>query len=712
MALKNVGPYRIVSELGRGAFGAVFLAQREGLSRQVALKVLLPGADEVSRARFKQEAKIASQLEHPNVVRCCDLGRDAERGLLYLALDYVSGGSLKGRLRLTGALPPSDAARVIAQVCAGLEYAHQAGVLHRDLKPDNVLLTDTGDALVTDFGLARDLSASRLTGEGLVVGTPNYFPPETLDGGEATPTSDVYGTGLLLYECLTSQRAYPGTDFYVVTGAIRSGSFKSLKSLAPQVPADLAKICQRAMSLNPADRYSSARDLRQALKQFLVAPQSAAPESIPAYRGGRAVPVWQFAILFVALFLLAGAGTAALLLALNPDPELSASPALAAASPGDEPSPIPSRAGPLPARTPQVLPRPELRPSPSGKPLGDLSETALKSRATRGDREAAVLLSERALKTWDHDEAREWARLAGPAEIGLNDRVARAEAEESELARTIRAELRTKLSPKSLLPKLEMLLKAHPRGPKLRTCEGKLLTWLGRPKAAVRALDQGASGQFAMGIRGLANESLSLGVQDTKLDAALHEAWDPHRGGYWEWSPEDKTLRGVGPGLGTFGLSGVLERAPARTGSFELKVDVEFDPAAPDRFGGLLVMQDEQSGLLIYLYHGMKSIPPEHRAKAESFGPSGATMLRVAYLVRGEWQPFAEDQAFPFNPAGWHTLEAALSGKSLQVHVDGRAALPVELPLVAQGRVGILKWYHHELRFRNFSSSASEPKND
>lgn len=708
MALEAVGPYRILSELGRGAFGAVFLAQRDGLGRKVALKVLMPGADEVAQARFKQEAKLASQLEHPNVVRCCDLGRDAERGLLYLALDYVSGGSLKERLKMTGAMPPEEAARLVAQICQGLDYAHRAGVLHRDLKPDNVLLEAGGRALLTDFGLAKDLSVSGLTSEGLVVGTPNYFAPETLDGGPATAKSDVYGVGLLLYECLTAKRTFPGTDFYAVTSSIRTGNYAPLKAVAPHVPRDLARICQRACSLDPNTRYASAEDLQRALQSFLAAPAPDTDGGIPAYAGSKpGVPLWQLGLLFGALFLLAGAATAVVLVALEDPAPQGVQLAEGSPSPRDSSKSGPPQPSPQPSVQPSRAPALESTPTPVVAPLPveGVPEAELEARANRGDTAAAEALAERALAVWAHERGREWAALAGAARARISDRIGRAEQEERGLAGQLRSELNSELSPRTLLPKVERLLEAHPQAPRLRTCEAKLQLWLGRPRAALKALDSGAIGKYSITLRGAANENIGLGVEDTPANAPLHETWDTYRGASWSWSPEDKILEAKGQGLGPFGLSGVLERREARSGTFQAAVEVEFDPKTPDRYGGLLVLQDAQNGLLVYLYHGKDSIPPQYRAAAAEH-EGGATMLRVAYLLRGEWRPFTEDQVFPFNPEGWHRLEAKISDeRQLEVSVDGRAAAPIKLPVPVKGRVGILKWYEHALRYRGYSSS-------
>jgi protein kinase-like protein len=705
MALKQVGPYRILSELGRGAFGAVFLAQREGLGRQVALKVLMPGADEIAQARFKQEAKLASKLEHAHIVRCCDLGRDAERGLLYLALDYVSGGSLKERLKLTGAMPPEEAARLVAQICQGLDYAHRSGILHRDLKPDNVLLEADGRALLTDFGLAKDLSVSGLTSEGLIVGTPNYFPPETLDGGPATPTSDVYGVGLLLYECLTAKRTFPGNDFYVVTSAIRTGNYRPLKAIAPHVPRDLARICQRACSLDPKSRFATAEDLQRALQTYLSAPSPDTDGGIPAYAGAKAgVPIWQLALLFGALFLLAGAGTAVVLVVLE-GPASATQGADPAQSPKETPgetAPSPPRPSPLAVATPSPSPD-SIAQDPL--PVEGVTDAELERRANRGDVVAAEALAERALAVWAHERGREWASLAGSARPRLVDRIGRAEEEERALVKPLRSELHTKLSPRGILPRVQALLEAHPEAPQLRTCEGTLLLWLGQPRKALEALNRGAMGKHAVALRGAANENVGLQIPDTPSDAELHQDWDCYRGASWEWSPEDGVLEAKGSGLGPFGLSGLLERKGPRSGSFQASVEIQFDPKEPDRYGGLLVMKDARNGLLVYIYHGPESIPPQYQAQVAALGEGGATMLRVAYLLRGEWRPFTDDQVFPFNPKGWHQLQAkVVDGQLLEVSVDGQAATPIRLPVVAEGRVGVLKWYEHQLRYRNFAS--------
>ena len=694
MSPERIGPYRIERELGRGAYGAVFLATRDGLAREVALKVLLPGADATAQARFQQEARLASQLEHPNVVRCSDLGRDSQRGLLYLALDYVTGGNLKDRLR-EGPLEPAEAGRIMIEVCRGLAHAHERNVLHRDLKPENVLLDAAGRAQVTDFGLARDLSAGRLTAEGTIVGTPNYFPPETLSGGAADARGDVYAVGLLLYECLSGRRAFPGNDFMEVTSLIRTGRYAPLKRQA--APLALVAVCERALALDPARRYADAGELGAALEAAL------APSAPPASTGPRPLVV---ALGLLVLFLAATGGTLGVLLALD-RPAAQATEdergeRVAAGSPGD----------PARVQTPALGTSDEGPATPAPLSAAETRALEVERRAER-EAEAAARRVEEAIEEWDFVAAERELSSSGEARTRLEHRLRSARASEVEAAQEVRRLQLTELAALDAYQRLEGSLVRRPRSAALLMLRAELLIWLGCPQGAsgaIGAAGQGAASPRLDALRELNQQNVALGAPELSLKDALHETWDAYRGAAWSWDPETGLALGRGQGLGIYGLSGLLSKESGRLrGRFALEAELRFEPERGG-YAGLQVLQQAQDGLLIYLYDDPGSVCRALRLSLdqvrERFGGSVPLGLRVAYLVNGEWRPFAEDQLFRRGEAEWHHLAAEVAPDVIRIRVDGEEAQPIRLPRAVEGRVGLLKWFDQTVSFRGFKAGA------
>src|ERR671932_2576855 len=201
--------YDVVRPLGSGGMGEVYLARDRVLGRDVALKVLRRqyAGDEEFAERFKREAKSAASLSHPNIVQVYDRGETEEKAS-YIAMEYVPGGTLKERISTEGPLGAKDAAALGAQVAEALGAAHDRGIVHRDIKPQNVLLTASGGAKVADFGIARAGSSATISRTGSVMGTAGYMSPEQALGEPATPTSDLYSLGVVLYEALTGRLPY------------------------------------------------------------------------------------------------------------------------------------------------------------------------------------------------------------------------------------------------------------------------------------------------------------------------------------------------------------------------------------------------------------------------------------------------------------------------------------------------------------------------
>ncbi|HUZ44441.1 MAG TPA: protein kinase [Acidimicrobiales bacterium] len=264
-----IGRYRLGPTLGAGGMAEVFRAEDTRLSRVVALKVLRPAlaADTTFRTRFESEARAAAALAHPNVVSIFDVGEEVD-GRPYIVMELVEGGNLAeraARLPLTTA----EAVGLMQGVLSGLGAAHEAGLLHRDIKPGNILLARDGSAKVADFGIAKALTESQgamdLTGTSLVLGTPRYLAPERAMGQPATVQSDLWAAGVVLYEMVAGQPPYTGSTAFELVAAAQSGQVASPPSSLS--PADLAvlDVAIRAMDPDPAKRFTSAAAMSSAL---------------------------------------------------------------------------------------------------------------------------------------------------------------------------------------------------------------------------------------------------------------------------------------------------------------------------------------------------------------------------------------------------------------------------------------------------------------
>jgi predicted Ser/Thr protein kinase len=260
--------YEIARLLGRGGMGAVYLATEAALEREVAIKVLPPdrGATQESRDRFRREARTAAKLSHPNIVPLYTFG-DVD-GTLYFVMGYVKGESLAARLKREGRLAVEEARRILIEIADALDYAHKLGVIHRDIKPDNVLIeVDTGRALLTDFGIAKAVGAGQtMTELGSVLGTPQYMSPEQAQGkADIDHRTDLYSLGAMGYAMLAGRLPFEGgTPADIMVQHITKKA-PSLKSLAPNIPVDIATALTKSLAKDPNSRYSDARSLKQAI---------------------------------------------------------------------------------------------------------------------------------------------------------------------------------------------------------------------------------------------------------------------------------------------------------------------------------------------------------------------------------------------------------------------------------------------------------------
>ena len=258
--------HRIEAVLGRGGMGVVYRARQLTLDRPAALKLVAPGHadDERFRARFLREARAAAAIDHPNVLPIYSAGE--EDGQLYVSMRLVDGGDLAARIRAQGRLAPDEAVAVVGQVAAGLDAAHAAGLVHRDVKAANVLVGPSGTAYLTDFGVARLRGArTELTGTGQMLGTLDYMAPEQINGEDVDGRADVYSLGCLLYECLTDTPVFAHREGVPATlRAHLEEAPPSAHEQVPEVPTALDGVIATAMAKSPDDRYQSAGALADA----------------------------------------------------------------------------------------------------------------------------------------------------------------------------------------------------------------------------------------------------------------------------------------------------------------------------------------------------------------------------------------------------------------------------------------------------------------
>jgi eukaryotic-like serine/threonine-protein kinase len=255
------GRYRIERVLGHGGFAVVYLAHDEELNRPVAVKVLAEhlAADDGFRARFLQESRLAGRLSHPNVVRVYDAGET--EGSPYIVMEYVPGDTVAQR----GKLSHAEAVPLALQACAGLEHAHNAGLVHRDVKPANLLVREDDVLKIADFGIARAAELTRLTQQGMVLGTAAYLAPEQAAGDEVTAATDIYSLGAVLYELLSGRAPYEFESLAELAAQQTGGAITPLRDLEPSVPEPVEAAVMHALAREPRFRPASAADFAHEL---------------------------------------------------------------------------------------------------------------------------------------------------------------------------------------------------------------------------------------------------------------------------------------------------------------------------------------------------------------------------------------------------------------------------------------------------------------
>jgi len=265
---KNVSNYKIIEKLGRGGMATVYKAHELSLNRVVALKVLSSRLSEDAEyiKRFQREAQAAAKLNHPNIVQIYAIGE--EKGIHYFAMEYIKGKSLADICKEKNTLLPAEAIAIIKPVAEALGEAHKAGLVHRDVKPSNIMIDASGRPKVTDFGIAYVSEAkTKLTQEGSIIGTPEYLSPEQCEGKTVDARSDIFSLGVTLYEILSGKTPYQADTPVSTLMKIIKGNFLPLKEVNPNIPDPVVKVVEKMMETDPQKRYANIDELVDALTQ-------------------------------------------------------------------------------------------------------------------------------------------------------------------------------------------------------------------------------------------------------------------------------------------------------------------------------------------------------------------------------------------------------------------------------------------------------------
>ncbi len=378
-----VGDYRVVGIIGAGGMGQVFQVEHKITKRKEAMKVLIADlADDTQIQRFKREIEVQARLNHPNIAAVHNAFRLKDR--LILVLEFVEGRTLENILK-RGKLPWETGFDYMRQTLDALSYAHENGVIHRDVSPANLMVTDSGLVKLMDFGVAKSLGDFRLTDGGSMIGSLYYMAPEQVKGGsEPDPRADVYSAGAILYEIVTGRRPFDYQDRFSLMVAQVEEQARPPREIEPELPAGLDEIILKALAKDPGARYQSAKELLHALEQVSKPAPVAAPPPIASPRRSRIATIAASAAAVV-VCALAGAGA----LAWNRFEE-PAAPVLAATTPS-----VPQALMAIPAAPPTVVEEPKktavVAKAPARKNDPKIAPVHHEARPTEAAEQAAVL---------------------------------------------------------------------------------------------------------------------------------------------------------------------------------------------------------------------------------------------------------------------------------------------------------------------------------
>jgi tRNA A-37 threonylcarbamoyl transferase component Bud32 len=289
-----LGRYRLEETMGAGGMGTVVRARDEVLGRRVAVKLMKDSVadDDHAVERFRREARIAASLSHPGIAHIFDFGQ--QDGRPFIVMEFLDGQDLHSLVQREGPLDSAEAAAIAANVADALEHAHKAGAIHRDIKPGNIFLTESGEVKLTDFGIARTTADATITQAGMVMGTYLYLSPEQINGEPATASSDIYSLGCVLYQMLTRKPPFEAENPAAVGIAHISKPVPRAREIDPDIPAEIDQIVAKAMAKSPADRFLSSAEmgaaLREATTHAVAAPAGVPAKSAPAEEAAPAPP--------------------------------------------------------------------------------------------------------------------------------------------------------------------------------------------------------------------------------------------------------------------------------------------------------------------------------------------------------------------------------------------------------------------------------------
>ena len=658
----RVDHYEIEDEIARGAFGVIYRARDTTLDRRVAIKVLLGEVLEPEDlSRFRAEARAAARLSHSHIVSVFGLG--LSRGRPYLVMDLVEGDSLNSVLRRRGAFPPLEAAQLVAKLADALHYAHTRGVLHRDVKPHNVLIrAEDREPLLTDFGLAKVIGRqTQVTVTGEIMGTPAYMPPEQARAqhDKISAASDVYSLGATLYDLLTGEAPFRGETAIEVMDSVCSSAPAPPSVLRPEIDSVLGELCLRCLAKEPADRYASAQELADALRDYARSARPGARSPAPRPRGP--LPAVLGLLLLLAVMLLVPA-----LIAWRRDH----------ARASERATRIAELEGLLAQRAEQLAASPAATPTPAPPATPSATPLALDPETLAGQCEQAYagLEPHAAL-----ERAREAALRAPSGEtLGL-------------LAQHLVRHGRFRAA-RAALARAEGL----GASPALR-----LLRWEGRGAGATY-VDPDARAWLAR--------------QATREDPdAIHlgPAWLPVEGGLWTAAPSGAiSARGVGSSAYEASLrlfAPAKRNARRQHFSVQLRLDCARDKAYAGLAFGVTSPKD---------YYALFAFPADPEdggsnlilpyAEAERIQQRTGRWPKFLRLVRvrgGHYQ-FAsvETWRIDFADDEFVTLKVALEGDTVRLEA-GSFTTQVERPGASVGRVGLCHYFDTVAEFRAWTWS-------